>query len=255
MAQSMMRNAKRFATAGMAAGGLRFVRGIGRFVGCPGLMLLALCLVSLPAWGAEEGVVDKEITVKEAALKVSVRYPVLNMAAIDADILDWARQTAASFVSEFSETPRRHEYELKATYRIVRASPKVVSVVWDVWTFTGGAHGNLDIVAFIYDSDAGQPLELRDLFADEQGALNLLSSLTYARLPEMLGDMADEDMIKVGTSPDLDNFACVVPTPEGVRVFFQPYQVAAFAADLQEVEISLQELQDAGPRRAYWEVR
>jgi hypothetical protein len=217
-----------------------------------GLMLFAFCLVSLPAEGAEDRSMDKEIVLTGKGLKASVRYPVLGIAAIDADILDFAQQTAAAFVSEFAETPHDAEYELKATYRIVRASPKIVSVIWDVWNFTGGAHGNLDIVAFVYDAESGQPLELRDLFADEQSALDLLSAVSYARLPEMLGNMADEAMIKSGTSPDLDNFACVVPTPEGVRVFFQPYQVAPWAADPQEVNISLQELRDAGPRLSYW---
>jgi hypothetical protein len=244
MAQSMMRNAKRLEIAGMAPG---FVRRIGRL----SMMLIALCLVSPPARGAEDRVMDKEIIVTENGLNVSVRYPVLRIAAIDADIQDWAQQTVSAFISEFSEVPNDRVYELKATYRIVRASQRVVSVIWDVWNFTGGAHGNLDIVAFVYDSGSGQLLELRDLFEDEQGALNLLSVLSYGRLPAMLGDMADEEMIRSGTSPDLDNFACVAPTPEGVRVFFQPYQVAPWAAGLQEVDVSLQELQDAGPRREY----
>ena len=258
MAQSMVCNAKRLEIAGAAPA---FVRHLA----CPALMLLVLCLVSPPAWGAAERVMDKEIAVTEKGLSVSIHYPVLNIAAIDEDIQDWAQQTATAFVSEFSEMPndpseaseqpRDRVYELKATYRIVRASPKVVSVVWDVWSFTGGAHGNLDIIAFVYDSGSGQPLELSDLFADEQSALNLLSALSYDKLPAMLGSMADEEMIKSGATPDLDNFTCVVPTPEGVRIFFQPYQVAPWAAGPQEVDISLQELQDAGPRRAYWGLR
>ena len=248
MAQDSVRNAKRIEIAGMAP-------GAARRIGCLSLMLTALCLVSHPSWGAEERVVDKEITVTEKGLNVSVRYPVLRIAAIDEDIQDWAQQTVAAFISEFSEMPSDRVYELKATYRIIRASPKVLSVIWDVWNFTGGAHGNLDIVAFVYDAGSGQPLELRDLFEDEQGALNLLSVLSYDKLPAMLGDMADEEMIKSGTSPDLDNFTCVTPTPEGVRVFFQPYQVAPWAAGPQEVDISLQELQDAGPRKEYWGVR
>jgi len=219
------------------------------------VLLIALCLVSPPAWGAEKRVMDKEITMAENGLNVSVRYPVLHIAEIDADIQDWAQQTVAAFVAEFSEMPTDPGYELKATYRIVRASPKVLSVIWDVWNFTGGAHGNLDIVAFVYDSGSGRPLELRDLFEDEEGALNILSILSYQKLPAMLGGMADEEMIKSGTTPDLDNFACVVPTPEGVRVFFQPYQVAPWAADPQEVDISLQDLQDAGPRKEYWGIR
>ena len=255
MGQGMRLNMRRSALAAIFAD-ILLVRGVRN------LALLLVCLCSAlvlhqgKAWGAgsraEDRIVDKEIVVEKAGLKVSVRYPVLNIGAIDADIEDWARQTAEAFSSEFSETAHDQENELKATYRIIRASPKVVSVVWDVWNYTGGAHGNLDIVVFVYDCGTGQILELGDLFADEETALNLLSSLTYAQLPALLGDMAQDEMIRSGTSPDLDNFACVAPTPEGVRVFFQPYQVAPWAAELQEVNIKLHELQDAVPRREYW---
>ena len=213
-------------------------------------LFCALLLATPPALAGD--IVDKEIALSDKNTTVSVHYPVLGIDTIDADLLEWAQQTAEAFMSEVAEMEHEHPYELKATYRIVR-SPKTVSVVWNVWNFTGGAHGNLDIVTFVYDTGTKQPVELHDLFSDEQSVLNLLSNLSHTKLAETLGTMADAEMIKSGTSPDLDNFACVVPTPEGVRVYFQPYQVAPWAAGPQEVNIALQELQDAGPKKIYWE--
>lgn len=217
-----------------------------------GLALFVCALVLAPDQGRATGVENKEITINAKNLVVSLQYPVLGVASIDADIQDWAAHTADSFQAEVSEVAAEQACEMKGTYRLVRATENIVSIIWDVWNFTGGAHGNLDIVTFVYDLRAGRALDLQDLFADEEGALNLLSRLSGEKLKESLGDMADEAMIKNGTTPDLDNFACVVPTPEGVRVYFQPYQVAPWAAGPQEVNISLADLKDAEPEPKYW---
>jgi len=226
-----------------------------RFLSRHWCMLGVLCLACLlcvaaprPA-SAEE---TKTIDVTNERLDITFAYPVLGQERIDADLKKWAEETVAAFVDESAENASTIPYEMKGEYSLVRASDKTVTVVWNVWAFTGGAHGMLDITTFTYDAVTGQPLDLQSLFSNVDSALNVFSAYSMAALSEKLGDMYVEDMVKSGTSPDLDNFSAVAPTSDGVRLFFQPYQVAPWAAGAQEVEVPLSELDEAEPRLIYW---
>lgn len=199
--------------------------------------------------------VDVAINRVKPTLKIDVHYPVIGNAVIDADIKDWATQLADNFETEFVEegSENRVPYELSTTYTLLRPTPDTaVTVVWEVASYTQGAHGNVDIVTSIYSLPSGEPLGVGDLFTDLGTALNLLSERAYAQLSRTLGDMLDEDMLRGGTSPDPDNFSSVALIPGAIRVFFQPYQVAPWAAGSQSVDIPLQDLEDAGPILPLW---
>ena len=49
-----------------------------------------------------------------------------------------------------------------------------------------------------------------------------------------------------------ENFASLTLVPEGVRMNFQPYQVAPWAAGAQKVTIPLEELLPARPLLRLW---
>lgn len=224
--------------------------------------LVLLCLLAAPALAhaapsAGAGVPADMVISRSTRpmLKIEVHYPALGNPLIDEDLKEWATQLADNFESEFAEenTETRVPYELSTTYALLRpASDTTVTVVWEVASYTQGAHGNVDIVTSIYALPGGEPLSINDLFADLGTALNLLSERAYAQLSTTLGDMLDEDMLRGGTSPDPDNFSSVALIPGALRVFFQPYQVAPWAAGSQSVDIPLQDLEDAGPRLALW---
>jgi hypothetical protein len=216
-----------------------------------GAVFLALYVCLLPgfAGAAVDAVEEKTIAVGEAGISVEFHYPRLGTADVDADIEEWANRVVADFMADNGEAASGNNFQMISSYRIVRASDVVLTVVWDIWYYTGGAHGQLDIVACVYDLRSGRLLDVSDLFADEQKALNLMSAFSYRRLSETL---PSEDMIRSGTSPDLANFATLAPTPEGVRIFFQPYQVAPWVSGPQEVDMPLEDLREAGPLTEYW---
>lgn len=187
-------------------------------------------------------------------LQIEVEYPVIGQSRVDADIADWARQLAENFENNYAEEPMPQgtPYELKATFTLSRPSKRAVTVTWDVASYTGGAHGNLDIITKTYNLSTGEPVDIYDLFKDLETALNHMSAYSYKALSETLGDMRVEDMLRGGTTPDADNFSSIALIPTGVRVYFQPYQVAPWAAGPQFVEIPLEELMDAEPQLELW---
>ena len=142
--------------------------------------------------------------------------------------------------------------ELWGSYAIAAPSPAGLSLTFEIWTYTGGAHGNLDVLTLNYSLLTGQRLGLVDLFEDPDAALQIMSAWAYKKLSQRLGGMRQEQTLRMGLTPVPENFASLTLVLEGVRMNFQPYQVAPWAAGAQKVTIPLEELQPARPLLRLW---
>lgn len=235
------------------------------------VVMSVAALWTAPVLAAEPGTPrddEASITLRENDFDIDVRYPRLGQAVVDDDLTRWAAHIVAAFRQGLAEpdagaepmngapdpNARHFVNELKVTYDVTRASARVATAIFSIWTYTGGAHGNLDIITLNYDMASGARLAPEDIFADTGGALALLASYCYDALAETLGDDRADDMLRSGTSPDADNYASLALTPEGVRVHFPPYQVAPWSAGPQQVDVPLGVLIDAGPRLDLWGV-
>lgn len=217
---------------------------------------LFLCFaLALPAFAADAPslVHDALIARENGKVHIRVHYPVTGHARVDADVAAWARQVVDAFQSTYGEEPDLGvPYELETTYSTTRPSPSVLSIVWKTASYTGGAHGNLEIGTTTYDMKTGTLIDLYDVFEDLDAALDDMSVFCTRKLSRTLGDMYNKDMLESGTAPEADNFSSFALTPAGIRIFFQPYQVAPWAAGPQAVDIPLDALTDARPRLPLW---
>ena len=127
-----------------------------------------------------------------------------------------------------------------------------MSITFEIWNYTGGAHGNLDIMTLNYSLITGQRLGLVDLFETPETALNLMSAWSRQELARRFGAGRPAQMLKDGTEPLVENFSSLTLTPEGICINFQPYQVAPWAAGVQKVNMPLEELLQARPLLALW---
>ena len=205
--------------------------------------------------GAAASPVDHELTLLSNNLEISVHYPIFNIKPVDQNVKDWAEQLVENFRSEFgaeNQVDTHLPYQLQTTYDIVCIPDGAISIVWHVYTYTAGAHGMLDLVSFTYRPQSWQSVALLDLFRDLDRALQIMSKVSRRELARSLGDMVQPEDLASGTEPEADNFATFALTANGIRVYFQPYQVAPLAAGLQSVTISLDELAPAGPYLELW---
>ena len=217
--------------------------------------LLLCCTVALaiPTYANALNERDAVVSRQTGKLQIRVHYPITGNARVDADVADWAHQAVDTFQNTYGEEPDLGvPYELETTYSTTRSTPSVLSIVWKTASYTGGAHGNLEITCLNYDLRTGRRLDLADLFKDPEKALQLMSSWSQKELARSLGEDTDEDMIRDGVAPDLRNFANLTLTPQGLRIEFQPYQVAPWAAGPQRVDMPLAELAAAGPEARIW---
>lgn len=225
----------------------------------------SLARIILPAAGpvpavqpAYPPIVDKQISHESTtplSLKVAVHFPELGLPAIDAQVAHWATNMATNFqenVTKEAAPDDNTKYELQGNYTVSRPSPAAVSITYEVWTYTGGAHGNRDIITLNFDTEHGEYLALENIFADTEQALELMSTYCYSVLSAELGTDSSGTMLKSGTSPDTENFSALTLLPAGVIVHFQPYQVAPWSSGPQKVSMSLEDLADAKPHLELW---
>ena len=195
--------------------------------------LLLCCTVALaiPTYANALNERDAVVSRQTGKLQIRVHYPITGNARVDADVADWAHQAVDTFQNTYGEEPDLGvPYELETTYSTTRSTPSVLSIVWK----------------------SGALIDLYDVFENLDTALDVMSRYCTKALTKSLGDMYNDDMLRSGTAPEAENFSSFALTPEGIRIFFQPYQVAPWAAGSQVVDIPLDALADAGPRLSLW---
>lgn len=213
---------------------------------------------------------------------IHLNYPSIGDRRVDTDIRQWATDIANAFESHFelsvqtplpdpdaglsealngdplldnlaADAPGLDEsFELWGDYKISRPSPASVSITFELWNYANGGQGNLDIITLNYSLLTGQRLALVDIFEKPDQALELMSSWSRKKLASRLGATRRTRMIEEGTAPLAENFSSLTLTPEGLRINFQPFQVAPWEAGIQKVDMPLSELMESAPLLALW---
>lgn len=213
---------------------------------------------------------DHALQIRTDFVDINASWPVLGIQRVDEESAEFVKLLTAEFEQEINDflgeieekntvelvISYRFPYELTITHEVTEPSDRVVSILWNIWRFTGGAHGQLDIVSNNYDRTNGFPLLLEDLFIDPELAVLQFTRFARKQLSEpdagTEGEGLPDDMLRAGTEPIAENFETFTLLPDGIRLHFQPYQVAPWAVGPQTVDIPLDELMTAKPNLEFW---
>jgi hypothetical protein len=123
-------------------------------------------------------------------------------------------------------------------YTVELATADLVSINFGISTyFEGAAHPNYNAVTFNYWFETGKALSLADLFKTDANYLGVISSYSIKALRRRLGPEIDNDWIQKGAGAEADNYKSWNITRRGLKITFDPYQVASYAQGPQEVVI------------------
>lgn len=191
---------------------------------------------------------------------VFIYYPQINNAKIDTAFREFAQKLASGYEEDAKDAASIEEekpssygmWEMTGFFTVEKPSANFISVTFNIYSYTGGAHGDIAITVMNYDLRDGNIVTFNDLFGKPEKALELLSALSIEKLRKSLGDDVEEEMLLDGASPKPENFANLSLLPDGVAVEFQPYQVGPWSIGQQHVEISLRELEEAAPSKTVW---
>lgn len=123
-------------------------------------------------------------------------------------------------------------------------SPSVISLYYNESTYTGGAHGNYNTSFYNFDATTGKLLVLQEIVQDTL-ALNKLAEVKFkAEEAEMAKENNMEFKMEDYFFPE-NKF--ILPqnigiTKGGLRLLYNPYEVASYARGMIILDISWQEL-------------
>lgn len=168
-----------------------------------------------------------------------IETPALGLPAADAALASWAGSQRDEFLSISAEGPveRSAPYEFRLDGSSMAPSGRVVSVLLSAWSYTGGAHGNAQEEAFLFDAGTGRRLKTSDLFVPGAPWLQELSKLCAARLRSVLGPDGQGVWVAEGTKPTEENFRLVMVSGRELVVRFGAYQVAPYVNGPQTVRL------------------
>ncbi len=110
----------------------------------------------------------------------------------------------------------------------------VQNYVFDVNSYTGGAHGLQFRKTFSFNKE-GQLLTLANLFSNGLDGLTDFSKLVQKELMKREG--ANAEWIADGAAPREENYRSFVVTDTGVTILFDPYQVAPYSDGAIDIAI------------------
>jgi hypothetical protein len=192
------------------------------------------------------GAYNEEADQCDMAITINVAYP--NWIRDYEAALTTIGNQLASVRSEFLGAvdmmfvPYSWAGSLDVTYEEFEHGAALRSVVFTIYTYTGGAHPNRYFLSTTVDTIANRVLTLEeDIFQPGSDVIAALQPLVAADLTAQQAGYADADWINTGTDELTDYVAWAIDTGDLV-LFFPPYQVAAYAAGDFTVRIPVDNL-------------
>lgn len=135
-------------------------------------------------------------------------------------------------------------------YAVALAKDDLIGIEFTVSSYSAGAaHPNSYTEVVNFDLKNGKSIKLADLFTPGSKYLQTLSTYCIQDLKKQAKDqgadaMLDEDWIKRGAGAEMTNYDNWTITKKGLRITFDPYQVAAYAAGPQSVVVPYSALKE-----------
>lgn len=190
---------------------------------------------------------DEQITDDTKPFIIKIVYPQIvglddfNQKAkttVDKEINDFkvnslANDAAVKEIDPVNYAKYPREYELDIDYDKGQIDNDVVSVVFNVYNFEGGAHGASYFIPLNYDVKLKKEIALADLFLADAGLLQKISDYCIKdltkQITEKLGS-TEGTWIQDGAGPKEENFQFFLINKNNIVFYFPQYQIAYGAA-------------------------
>ncbi len=228
------------------------------------LLFLLLCLMApAPLYAAQNDLPTGRYALTLPHGKIKASWQKSGVKEIDGFAEQKVKQETEDFRNRLSELETGLQAmnmeippcELNITAAI-SSGGKTIGVLWAVYEFLGGSHGVLNLETRIYSVSPlkdgkrnVKPVRLSDLFRNVRSALEIFSSFSRE---ELLRQGFNPSMVEPGTAPVAENFKLFLLNDQGLTLFFEPYQVAAWADGTIRLNIPLDKLKRADPVLSYW---
>lgn len=158
---------------------------------------------------------------------------------------------AKGFIKEFEDLAAENDdmplmgWDYEGSGDTLLISPKVISIYYQVYSFTGGAHGNSNITYLNFNAQTGDLLKLTDMVSDTT-ALKKIAELKFEKTQKAFAKDNDFEYSKEDYFWGSPFFlpANIAITKNGLQFLYNPYETAAYALGTISFELTWQELGD-----------
>jgi hypothetical protein len=186
---------------------------------------------------------------------VSYEYPKNNEIVknkIENYFKGWLEENSPD-ATELSQMNPEMKYSFTATYKVT-SSANTKSYIYEIYSFTGGAHGGLTLLPITFDQE-GNEINIEKILPAK--SLKKVSEIAFVQLQKLRKDklfaqkltskevsdiLKDTSMIKEGTNPVRDNYSTAWLDAEDVVIYFGQYQIASYAEGDFEIRIPVKDL-------------
>lgn len=204
----------------------------------------------------------KEIKETDPNGPITVKYPYTTNEKINKPIKAFIDQV----ISDFKKDAMPVDPEtgagpnaLDVAYSTISFNDDIVTFKYDLYINTGGAHPNSYIFTQTFDLSNGTQYTNKDILGS-QDSLTKISSDAIAMLKKNIEkslneatettqplDEATLNWITNGAAPDWANYQAIAILPNELIIYFNPYQVAPYAAGPQEVHLKMNQVKSTLP--------
>lgn len=195
---------------------------------------------------------DKQITDNTKPFVIKITYPEIAglddfnqraKAIIDKEISDFKTNSLANDEAVKQTDPTTYaayprEYELDISYTKGVADSNMVSVIFNVYNFEGGAHGASYFIPLNYNPNSKQEIKLADLFPNQPDYLQKISAFCIKDLTKQVIDKMESvegSWIQDGAGPTEINYQFFLINKDNLVFYFPQYQIAPGVAGDFEV--------------------
>jgi hypothetical protein len=186
---------------------------------------------------------DKKITTDKAPFKIDITYPYISglddfnkkvTNIVTKNLNDFETNSLANDAAvkqvdpkDYAKYPR--EYDLNIGYTKGEIDKNIVSVVFEIYSFVGGAHGVTNFIPLNYNVKSKTEIQLSDLFSETPDCLQKISNFCKKDLTQQItknSGSTEGSWINDGAGPTAENYSVFLINEDNLVFYFQQYQVA-----------------------------
>lgn len=163
--------------------------------------------------------------------KVKVYFPNTKYSLLNRKIKVKIESLLRDFNSHLNDVIPNQYFSLDVNYDTYNYD-NIISFVFNIESFYGGAHPDHEIWTISYDTKNNKVITIDSLLKKYPNILNKLSDNAYNLLknnPKLMESSYSKDMLIDGTKPLKENFSNFAFTDKGLIIFFQRYQIAPYS--------------------------
>lgn len=215
-----------------------------------------------PAKESKATVETKDIKETDPNGPITVKYPYTSNEKINKPIKEFVDQAISDFKKdavpvdpETGAAPNA----LDISYSTIPFNDDIVTFKYDIYINTGGAHPNSYTFTQTFDLKKGIEYTNKDILGT-QDAISVVANESISILKNNIKKALNEAMetteeldqdsltwIENGAGPDPANYQAIAIQPDQLVIYFNPYQVAPYAAGPQEVHIPMTKVRSVLP--------